>query len=49
MKRIIEAGAPGIYISKRIYREKKKSKSLSAPAVSNLHWEAPILKVQARY
>ena len=29
--------------------ERKKSKNLSAPAVSNPHWEAPILKVQARY
>ena len=49
IKQKIEAAAAGIYEKKDKYKEKKKGKSLSAPAVSNPHWEAPILKVRARY
>ena len=49
IKRKIKAEVAGISKKKKDpEREKKKSK-LSAPAVSNPHWEAPILKVRARY
>ena len=49
IKRKIEAGVAGISKKKKDLGREKIGKSLSAPAVSNPHWEAPILKVQARY
>ena len=48
IKRKIEAEVARISKKKDLEREKKKTK-LSAPAVSNPHWEAAILKVRARY
>ena len=38
-----------MYMKKGYIEKEKKGKNLSAPAVSNPHWEAPILKVRARY
>ena len=49
MKRKIKAEAAGISKKKKDLERKKKRTKLSAPAVSNPHWEAPILKVRARY
>ena len=50
IKRKIKAEVAGISKKKGSReREKKNKKKLSAPAVSNPHWEAPILKVRARY
>ena len=49
IKRKIEARRLEYWKKKRSREREKKKEKLSAPAVSNLHWEAPILKVQARY
>ena len=49
IKRKITAEAAGISRKKKDLKREKKKAKLSAPAVSNLHWVAPILKVQARY
>ena len=49
IKRKIEAEVAGISKKKGSRERKKKKTKLSATAVSNPHWEAPILKVRARY
>ena len=49
INRKIDSRPPEYREKKDLERERKKKEKLSAPAVSNLHWVAPILKVQARY